>query len=238
MTCVCLVIRPDGVAVAPELLVAFQALGIKPIYSPGWHLVPGLLRQMRFDVMLLDDRGCHASVVARLAALSEFDTSVLVLRSAFSERQELELLGAGAAEVIDCAASPQLIAMKITKVATRNAVEPRTNHRATLRVGLLRLHPDRLLASVGDVPLSLTQSQFDLLFALALSAGEFVHRSTLHKGMRIDCSESRRGVDMQISRIRQRLRAAGASSLSIHSVYRYGYCLTVRGESSSTSQAI
>ena len=227
MTCLCLVIQPAGSFTDADLPASFDKLGIKPLYASRLPFVLGLLAEMRFDVLLVDDAESHESALARLAALVEFETPVLLLRRAFSERQELEFLQAGADEVIDRSASTQLIALKIAKAA-KGRPGASAQGRTTLRVGPLELNPRRFQASVEDVPLTLTRRQFELLFSLALEAGQFVHRSVLEGGTRPRCSS--RGIDMQISRIRKCLRAATDSSLVIHSVYRYGYCLTVRGE--------
>ena len=227
MVSLCLVIQKAGCPTDPDLTSNLEKLGSKPVFANGIAQVCGLLSQMRFDALIIDDDDQHADVVRTLASLAQFDLPILLLRRAFSERQEIDLMEAGATEVIARTASARLVALKVVKLArSTRAMKPK-RQAATLGVGSMKLNPREMLATVGEFSLALTGKQFDLLFALAARAGQLVHRSVLESAVSRGYDDSGRSIDMQISRIRKCLRDIGDSSIHIHSVYGYGYCLAI-----------
>lgn len=97
-----------------------------------------------------------------------------------------------------------------------------------LHVGDLRLAPGERRAFNGERELPLTGAEFGLLFALAQRAGEVIDKAALSRtALGREMERFDRSIDVHISRLRQKLRQAGAESPRIESVRGAGYVLTV-----------
>lgn len=97
-----------------------------------------------------------------------------------------------------------------------------------LHVGDLRLTPGERRAFNGERELTLTGAEFGLLFALAQRAGEVIDKAALSRtALGRELERFDRSIDVHVSRLRQKLRQAGAESPRIESVRGAGYVLTV-----------
>lgn len=97
-----------------------------------------------------------------------------------------------------------------------------------LHVGALRLLPGERRAFAGERELPLTGAEFALLFALAQRAGEVIDKATLSRSaLGRELERFDRSIDVHVSRLRQKLKQAGAESPRIESVRGAGYVLTV-----------
>ena len=97
-----------------------------------------------------------------------------------------------------------------------------------LHVGDLRLTPGERRAFNGERELPLTGAEFGLLFALAQRAGEVIDKAALSRtALGRELERFDRSIDVHVSRLRQKLRQAGAESPRIESVRGAGYVLTV-----------
>jgi two-component system response regulator CpxR len=97
-----------------------------------------------------------------------------------------------------------------------------------LHVGALRLLPGERRAFAGEQELPLTGAEFALLFALAQRAGEVIDKATLSRSaLGRELERFDRSIDVHVSRLRQKLKQAGAESPRIESVRGAGYVLTV-----------
>jgi two-component system response regulator CpxR len=97
-----------------------------------------------------------------------------------------------------------------------------------LHVGDLRLLPGERRAFAGDVELPLTGAEFGLLLALAQRAGEVVDKAALSRlALGRELERFDRSIDVHVSRLRQKLKQAGAESPRIESVRGAGYVLAL-----------
>lgn len=97
-----------------------------------------------------------------------------------------------------------------------------------LHVGDLRLLPGERRAFAGDNELPLTGAEFALLFALSQRAGEVMDKATLSRtALGRELERFDRSIDVHVSRLRQKLKQAGAESPRIESVRGAGYVMTV-----------
>jgi len=97
-----------------------------------------------------------------------------------------------------------------------------------LHVGDLRLLPGERRAFAGENELPLTGAEFGLLLALAQRAGEVVDKAALSRtALGRELERFDRSIDVHVSRLRQKLKQAGAASPRIESVRGAGYVLTV-----------
>lgn len=101
-----------------------------------------------------------------------------------------------------------------------------------LHVGDLRLLPGERRAFAGNNELPLTGAEFGLLLALAQRAGEVVDKAALSRlALGRELERFDRSIDVHVSRLRQKLKQAGAESPRLESVRGAGYVLTLGAQS-------
>jgi DNA-binding response OmpR family regulator len=115
----------------------------------------------------------------------------------------------------------------VLRRAARERVPVAHGGRALYRVGVLSVDPARRRATVGGEDLSLSMTQFRLLDVLAREVNMVVGRLDLERAAwNRGGARTRRGIDVHICRLREKLADAGSSRLSITSVRGNGYKLT------------
>jgi two-component system, OmpR family, response regulator AdeR len=149
-------------------------------------------------------------------------TPVIVVSARREEVDELIGLGLGADDYVTKPFSPR------TLLARVKAVLRRTRGDATLatvhHVGRLRVDVDRVEATVDDVPLPLTPTEFKLLAALAAAAGKAMRREDLIERAMPESDALERTVDGHLKNLRRKLAVAGAEAL-LETVRGVGYRL-------------
>ena len=102
-----------------------------------------------------------------------------------------------------------------------------------IQVGNLTIDAERYCAWVNGVPITLTFIEFELLRALAASAGKVLSRQALLKAVwGIDVGGSDRRLNVHISRLRKKI--ADSQPYHIETVKKRGYCLTKVGAGEET----
>ncbi|RIL00066.1 MAG: DNA-binding response regulator [Proteobacteria bacterium] len=148
------------------------------------------------DVMLPDGDGFD--VCRRVRAGS--DVPIVMLTARGDEADRIVGLELGADDYLAKPFSPRELVARLRAVLRR-----RTAPRATplLRFGRLEIDRDARSVTVGGEPRALTGHQFDLLVALAESAGRVLSREALMERVRGDSLEAfDRSIDVHVSRIR------------------------------------
>ncbi|MFO1491346.1 MAG: winged helix-turn-helix domain-containing protein [Kiritimatiellia bacterium] len=93
--------------------------------------------------------------------------------------------------------------------------------------GPLRIHPDTRSAALGDHPLALTPTEFDLLLALARGKGRVRSRDQLYEDLRGGEWEAfDRAIDMHVSVLRKKLGDDPKSPRFIKTIRGVGYMLS------------
>ncbi|MEA2594467.1 MAG: two-component system, OmpR family, response regulator RegX3 [Thermomicrobiales bacterium] len=176
------------------------------------------------DLMLpgLDGRG----VCRRLRATS--DVPVIMLTALDDDRDKIEGLDLGADDYLTKPFNPQELVARVRAILRRAArpvtqtLEPDSH----LEIGNLHLDLDAHRLLVSGQELALRTKEFDLLTAFAASAGIVLSRDQLLErvwGGEFDGDT--RTVDVHVSRLRDRLDAAGAT-VEIETIRSVGYRLT------------
>lgn len=101
----------------------------------------------------------------------------------------------------------------------------RHHHRPALRIGTLRIEPERRIAAIDGQPLELTRREFELLEVLARNSGLVLSRSRLLElvwGYDFDVRTD--VVDTFVSYLRRKLEADGRPRL-IQTVRGVGFVL-------------
>lgn len=112
-----------------------------------------------------------------------------------------------------------------SSVAETPVVTPVT----TMTIGPLTIFPGRYQISVGDQPIDLTPTEFDLLLYLAAHRGRVVPCSELVREVRgytLDEHEAREVIRPHVSNLRRKLKASGQNPNIIVNVRGIGYRLS------------
>ena len=99
----------------------------------------------------------------------------------------------------------------------------------TMQLGPLTVYPGRYQISVGDKPIDLTPTEFDLLLYLAAHRGRVVPCHELVREVRgygVDESEAREVIRPHVSNLRRKLKDAGEDADLIVNVRGIGYRLS------------
>lgn len=160
--------------------------------------------------------------------LAEFQVPTLVFVEELTDDYEASLLDRGARDVVGIPTSTRKLRSRLDALL-RFAQEP--NHHETAEAvsvaGIIDIYPRQRAVGVGGKRVNLTTTEFDLLRALAANQGDVVPRAELAaavgKGHLSD-----RALESHVSRMRLKLRAAGAPDC-IDSVRSIGYRLVPVG---------
>jgi len=140
-----------------------------------------------------------------------------VLLRAIRENVE-ELTGdRGEAEVADTKAKAPAVGTPVVTPIT------------TMTIGPLTIYPGRYQISVGDQPIDLTPTEFDLLLYLAAHRGRVVPCSELVREVRgytLEEHEAREVIRPHVSNLRRKLKASGQNPNIIVNVRGIGYRLS------------
>jgi DNA-binding response OmpR family regulator len=235
MPYLCLIVSRDR-AFAATLAQDLPPFGFKPFFVDGGESACAMLKQWRFEAIVVDAEGLGAACRSILRHLQGSARVPLMLLSCTADEQEqIECLQCGATEVVAKPASARLIAAKLRRlveIGLMSASEP-----SELHVGALVMDARHGSATIEGLPLELTTHQFDLLFLLAARAGQFVRRETIASALRGPVKEIGRSADVHVYRIRRKLRELGVESLRLDTVHGRGYCLSVKVDDAAGNDA-
>ena len=148
------------------------------------------------DVMLPDLDGFE--VCRRIRAAS--DVPVLMLTARGDDTDRIVGLELGADDYLPKPFNPRELLARLRAILRRRGA---AGPRATLRFGRLEIDREARVARLDGRERPLTSYQFDLLLAMAESAGRVLSRETLLQRVRGDTLESfDRSIDVHVSRIR------------------------------------
>lgn len=111
-----------------------------------------------------------------------------------------------------------------------SAVEPISQN---MTLGPLTIYPGRYQISVGDQPIDLTPTEFDLLLYLAAHRGRVVSCHELVREVRgyaVDEAEAREVIRPHVSNLRRKLKQTGKDADLIVNVRGIGYRLSETGQ--------
>jgi DNA-binding response OmpR family regulator len=149
------------------------------------------------DVMLPDADGFE--VCRRIRAAS--DVPVLMLTARGDDTDRIVGLELGADDYLPKPFNPRELLARLRAILRRRAAG--SERRAVLRFGRLEIDREARSVRLDGRDRPLTSHQFDLLVALAESAGRVLSRDALMERVRGDALEAYdRSIDVHISRIR------------------------------------
>jgi DNA-binding response OmpR family regulator len=191
----------DDTGLAAMLGTYLRGFGFEVTAQPDAQSGLASLRRGGFDavvldVMLPDLDGLE--VCRRMRA--EAGIPILMLTARGDPADRILGLELGADDYLPKPFDPRELAARLRAVLRRGRHAGRAS---VLRFGRLEIDRDARTASIDGEPRPLTGHQFDLLVALAESAGRVLSRDALLERMRGDALESfDRSIDVHVSRIR------------------------------------
>ncbi len=152
------------------------------------------------------------------------DVPIIMLTARIEETDRLIGLELGADDYITKPFSPREVVARIRAVLRR--AQNSSSQNDTLRAGALLVDLAGYRAWLGEDQLSLTQSEFDILAALAANKGRVLSRLQLldaSQGIAFEGFE--RTIDQHIKNLRKKIKTAIGDIPVIDTVYGVGYRL-------------
>jgi len=187
-----------------------------------------MIRRERPDLLLLDLMlpGRDGWDITRLVrgdpALAHIP--IIMLTARVDDTDKIVGLELGADDYVTKPYNPREVVARV-----RARLRPQGGGAApTLRVGELELDVRRREVRVGDRPVELTPTEFNLLHVLMEQAGYVLTRGELmRRGLGVDFEGVERTLDSHIRNLRQKIEADPANPVYIQTVYGVGYRLAV-----------
>ena len=151
---------------------------------------------------------------------------IIMLTARDDELDKLLGLELGADDYLTKPFSPRELVARVKAVLRRvdRQVPGGTGDRRLIRAGELMLDPPRLRAELGDRPIELTPTEFQLLATLAAQPGRIFTRSQLLDALHGVAFESyERAIDTHIKNIRRKLEPDPRVPRHVLTVYGVGY---------------
>jgi len=171
------------------------------------------------DVMLPERDGFEICAEIRRRGST---VPILILSARADEVDRISGLGLGADDYLIKPFSPRELVARVAALLRRSEIAPRPLE--VLRLGNLELLPGGHEVRVGGSRLGVTRRELDLLAALLAGPGRVFSRAQLlaHLQDTDEPSSGERTVDVHVTRLREKLRAARAS-VAITTVRGVGY---------------
>jgi len=166
--------------------------------------------------------------VCRLARQT-YSKGLLILTASKAEVDHAVGLEIGADDYVVKPVEPRILLARIRSLLRRTRNTVATVTLSEITVGTLNVNRFAREARVGSCVLPLTPIEFDVLWLLARRAGEIVSRDELYQQVRgVPFDGLDRGMDVHVSRLRQKLLAGGLETTALKSVRGMGYLLVKR----------
>jgi len=163
-------------------------------------------------------------------ARERYSNGILILTASKAEVDQAVGLELGADDYVVKPVEPRILLARIRSLMRRlngslsSAVLP-----TEVAIGPLTVNRAARSVMVGDRPVELTAIEFDVLWLLVRRAGEVVTRDELYMQVRgVPYDGLDRGMDVHVSRVRQKLEARGLDPSTVKGVRGTGYLLVRR----------
>ena len=199
------------------------------VAGEGLQLVdlPAPQRSIDVDALVLFLSRGLADQLGRLRELvaSHRELPIVVVCRGLRELDHVLALEMGAAEVLDASQGAAVVAARLRALWRRAAPlrEP-VPAPTTLRFGPLVLQHAERTVELDAVPIELTEGEFEVLWLLALRAGQPVSRCELLRQLRgLDEVDLDRSIDSRVYRIRAKLGDHAGRGQRIRTIRNCGY---------------
>jgi DNA-binding response OmpR family regulator len=152
----------------------------------------------------------------------EKNTPIIMLTARVEETDRIIGLEMGADDYVTKPFSPREIVARVRAVLRRVQSEPET--RDALRIREVALDREEHTVSVGDRPVSLTPTEFDLLETLMVNAGRAFSRMELLERLQGEAyAPYERTIDAHVKNLRAKIESNPSNPSHILTVFGVGY---------------
>ncbi|MDN3681178.1 response regulator [Vibrio tapetis subsp. quintayensis] len=220
-----LVIVEDDDKLREMLADYFQTQGFDVATTGDGMAAPALIEEVRPDLVLLDLMlpGLDGLTICRQIR-TWFTGKVLMLTASDDDFDHVAALETGTDDFVTKPIKPRVLLARIRMLLRRTTAAEVASSNGQLQFGGLVLsQASRSCVLLGD-SVTLTDSEFDLLWLLAQSAGDILSRDALTKALRgIDYDGIDRSVDNRIVALRKKLEGGATDPKGIITVRGKGY---------------
>lgn len=162
-------------------------------------------------------------------AREHYAGGIVILTANKAEVDQAVGLELGADDYVVKPVEPRILLARMRGLLRRLDATPPPAAPTEISIGALTVNRGARLATVGTAAVDLTTIEFDLLWLLVRRAGEVVTRDELYSQLRgIPYDGVDRGMDVHVSRLRQKLEARGFETGCIKGVRGVGYLMARR----------
>ncbi len=219
-----LIVEDEAQIVRGLRLYLEQAGYITTAVNDGAQAVPAF-RQEKPDLILLDLNLPNRDGIDICRAIRRDSAVPIIMLTARSDEMD-RLIGLelGADDYIVKPFSPREVVARVRAVLRR--VGGALGDTDIVRAGELLVDTAAYRVWLAEKPLALTQSEFEILLALARHAGQVLSRTQLlEETQGIAYEGYERSIDQHVKNLRHKIRKAGGHSKMIETVYGVGYRL-------------
>jgi DNA-binding response OmpR family regulator len=216
----------DDLRLSEVVCSYLQANGFRVLAESDGARVPERVRAESPDLVILDlglPGKDGLSVCRELRA--ECEVPILILTARDNDIDHVVGLELGADDYVVKPVEPRVLVARIHALLRRSRAPGATETR-TLRFGRLAIHSAARSVTLNEVAVTLSSSEFDLLWLLASHAGEVQSRDALYRQLyRRNYDGVDRTLDVRISQLRKKLGDTGDPE-RIRTVWGHGYVFT------------
>jgi DNA-binding response OmpR family regulator len=211
-----------------------QSSGFTVSVEPRGDRAPKRILEEQPDIAILDIMlpGKDGLTVCR-EIRSQYKGQILMLTARSDEVDEVVGLEIGADDYMAKPVRPRLLLARIHALL-RRAPKPQEHQvfsgsgSGRIEIGALIVDAASRTVHVGGCAVDLTTAEFDLLWLLAVHAGEVVSRDRIYSELRgVEYDGLDRSFDLRVARLRKKLGDRGQEPQMIKSVRGVGYILAV-----------
>ncbi|TAK33912.1 MAG: response regulator transcription factor [Chloroflexota bacterium] len=221
----------DDISTANSLESVLQNAGLDPRWAAPADQWLTMVESASLDVIVLKLGRWEAGATQICRRVREATTAPLLLVGAQADcRDVIQGLEAGADAHVPPPCNPELTLAYVRALLRRRRLDKMTEERV-LRIRDLRLDLDRCEAVLRDRRLTLTPTEFRLLWSLAASAGRVVSSPQLlemAQGYRCGDQEAQEIVKVHVGHLRNKLAVPSGEAPYILTVRGFGYMLERR----------
>ncbi|HEX9035406.1 MAG TPA: winged helix-turn-helix domain-containing protein [Ktedonobacterales bacterium] len=217
-----------------------EAEGYSTVCAYNGRAARQLIHQSRPALALLDQALplVDGLELCREVRLQSDAPAVFIMSDRPDELNKLLAFSAGADDYLGLPMHPRELLGRV-QVALRRTPAPQGRDLAALRVGAIELRPDQRRACVAGHDIPLTSLEFELLSIFARHPGRVFSRDELLSQLEgfVRGAPLDRAVDIHVSNLRQKLRAALGAAPPIETVRGVGYRMPARNVTPATDEA-
>jgi two-component system response regulator RstA len=206
-----------------------QGFNVKTVYDGGESV--DLIESFQPDITILDLMlpGQDGLSICR-DVRDSYNGKILMLTASDDDFDHVAALETGADDFVSKPIKPRVLLARVRNLLRRPAEDTIAMEANNIQVGRLKVCQNSRSCRLGECDVSLTDSEFDLLWLLAKSAGEVLSRDYLTRQLRgIDYDGIDRTIDNRIVTLRKKLFDDATNPKGIITVRGKGYLFVTDG---------